>query len=232
MSWHYSRVLVEEYLGENCLGGDVFVLLNLNHFVVLFCANDKMTDYSRLFRSGMMFAPLMGSHGKELLRLYLEDSHAKILAQPEKGQELKEADPDCGVKWHESFLKYDHDTHGLRTHRSLFSVAFNEFSATLPKWGMMRNGELYQRKTPGLFTREVGFGFLHTPTKSDWKHSGRVDAAERYIKSDHQLKVTVWIQSFGYRSPHPEPLEEMMFWPLGWTDLKPLGTGKCLKQWP
>jgi len=72
-------------LGENSLDGEQFALLNGNPIQQAYCAPDKMTAFSRLSRFGMTFKPLMESHGQELLTLYLEDFHAKTLAQAGKG---------------------------------------------------------------------------------------------------------------------------------------------------
>ena len=77
MSWLFSQVLVEEYLEENSLNGEQSVPLNGNNTQQAFCAPDKMTKFSRLFRFGMTFKPLTESLGQELLTLYLEDFHAK-----------------------------------------------------------------------------------------------------------------------------------------------------------
>jgi len=58
MSWLYSRVLVEEYLEANSLDGEQFAPLSGNPIPQAYCALDKMTDFSRLSRFGMMFKPL------------------------------------------------------------------------------------------------------------------------------------------------------------------------------
>ena len=84
MSWLYSRVLVEEYLGDISLDGEQSVQLSGNPTQQAYCAPDKMTDFSRLSRFGMTFKPLTENLGEELLTLYLEDFRAKI-CQPQGG---------------------------------------------------------------------------------------------------------------------------------------------------
>jgi len=84
MSWLYSRVLVEEYLGDISLDGEQSVQLSGNPTQQAYCALDKMTDFSRLSRFGMTFKPLTENLGEELLTLYLEDFRAKI-CQPQGG---------------------------------------------------------------------------------------------------------------------------------------------------
>jgi DNA (cytosine-5)-methyltransferase 1 len=129
-----------------------------------------MTKYSRLSRFGMMFKPLTESHGKELLMSYLEDFHAKTLAQQEQEVELKVNDLDCGEKWHGSFTKLDQDTLLWKTHQCSLLEDLELFSQTWPESGTMLNGECWERQTLELDTKETEFGslpngvdFFHTP---------------------------------------------------------------------
>ena len=69
---------------------------------------------------------------------------AKTLAAPEKEQESKESDQDCGEKWQGSFAKYDHDTHSWRTHQCSLFGGLEEFSGTWPRSGMMRDGACWE----------------------------------------------------------------------------------------
>ena len=73
MSWLFSQALVEEYLGDICSDGEPSALSNGNHTQQAYCWPDKMTEYSRLSRFGMMFKPLTESRGEELLMSYLAD---------------------------------------------------------------------------------------------------------------------------------------------------------------
>ena len=88
MSWLYSRVLVEEYLGDIFLDGEQSVQLSGSNTQLAYCAPDKMTGFSRLSRFGMMFKPLTESLGEELLMSYLAGFPAKTLAQQEKEKAL------------------------------------------------------------------------------------------------------------------------------------------------
>jgi DNA (cytosine-5)-methyltransferase 1 len=147
MSWLFSRALVEEYLGERCLDGEQSVPLNGNHIPQAYCAPDKMTKFSKLSRFGMTFKPLTESRGEELLTLYLEDFHAKTLAQQEKVQVLTECEAECGEKWQGSFAKYDQSTHSLKTHQCSLFEDSTESCQTLPAWGLMRDGECWEQQT-------------------------------------------------------------------------------------
>ena len=81
MSWLFSQVLVEEYLGVTSLDGEPSAPLSGSHIQQAYCAPDKMTKFFRLSRYGMTVKPLTDTRGEELLTLYLEDFHARTSAQ-------------------------------------------------------------------------------------------------------------------------------------------------------
>ena len=147
MSWLFSQVLVEEYLGENSSDGEPSALLNGNPIQLAYLSQDKMTDFSRLSRFGMTYKPLTENLGEELLTLYLEDFHAKTLVQQEGEQELTENDQECGEKWRGSFTKYSLDSRSWKTHQCSLLGDLELFSETWPRWGLMRDGECWEQQT-------------------------------------------------------------------------------------
>jgi hypothetical protein len=147
MSWLYSRVLVEEYLGDISSDGEQSVQSNGSNTQLAYCAPDKMTGFSRLSRFGMMYKPLTESLGEELLMSYLEDFHAKTSLLQEKEQGLTESDQECGEKWRGSFTKYDPSSCSWKTHQCSLLGDLEEFSETWPQWGLMRNGECWEQRT-------------------------------------------------------------------------------------
>ncbi|WP_341237909.1 hypothetical protein [uncultured Limnobacter sp.] len=156
MSWLISKALMNslcsqaqavEFLGESCLDGTQSAQLSGNHTQQAYCAPDKMTDFSRLSRFGITVKPLTESRGAELLTLYLADFPAKTLAAQGEEQELTESDQECGEKWHASFAKYDPVTHSLRTHQCSLFEDLTESCVTLPRWGLMRDGECWEQQT-------------------------------------------------------------------------------------
>lgn len=170
MSWLFSQVLVEEYLGANSLDGEQFVQSSGNLTHLAYCAPDKMTDFSRLSRFGMTFKPLTASLGEELLMLYLAGFHAKTLAQQDEAQELMESEVECGEKWLASFVKFDPDTHSWRTHQCSLLGGLELFSETWPQWGLMRDGECWEQRTLEQTIRGTesglspdGVATFHTP---------------------------------------------------------------------
>lgn len=191
MSWLYSQALVEEYLGESCLGGEQSALLNGNPTQQAYCALDKMTDFSRLSRFGMTFKPLTENRGEELLTLFLEASRAKTLVQQEEVQELKESDLGCGNIWRESSEKWNQLS--LLSKTPLCSALEDSVlsSKTLPRWGMMLNGECYQQPKLELTTKEKGCGLSEkwpTPdancgkrgTQPEWTPKRKTGQASQY----------------------------------------------------
>jgi hypothetical protein len=223
MSWLYSQALVAEYLGENFLDGEQFVPLNGNPIQQAYCAPVKMTDFSRLSRFGMTYKPLTADRGEELLTLYQEGFHAKTSAQQEEEQELKEKDQVCGNTWLESLERSNQSTFLSKT--PLCSAREDSVlsSTILPHWGTMLNGELYRQPALVQTTKDQGCGLLPTPTCHN--------AKEGAYPAEYKRKTPTLATRVGGKI-HPEFTEWMMGWPLGWTDLKPLETGKypCVQQ--
>ena len=252
MSWLFSQALVEEYLGDICLDGEQSVQLNGKPIQQAYCAPDKMTNFLKVSQSGMMFKPLTETLGEELLMSYLEDFHARTLAQQEKAQELTENGQECGKKWQGSFAKYDQNLSMWKTAQCLLAGDWEKFSEIWPTWGSMRNGECWQRQTLGLNTIEKesgllpdGVRFFHTPTTG-------ADGGSNSRKALKKRKEAIWptpttpsgggnaggsgahknaIKNGTYipSSINPNLYEWLMGWPQGWTDLKPLETDKFHK---
>ena len=179
MSWLFSQVLVEEYLGENFLDGEQSVPLSGKPTQQAYCAPDKMTAISRLSRFGMTYAPLTASRGEELLTLYLAGFHAPTLVQQEKGQESMEKPLECGEKWRGSFTKYDPDTSLWKTHQCSLLGDLDEFLETWPKWGLMLNGECWEQQTLVQSTKGIAFGLSQSyppPLEMAYTNSNRLES--------------------------------------------------------
>ena len=231
MSWLFSRVLVEEYLGENSLDGEQSVQSNGNLTQLAYCAPDKMTVFSRLSRFGMTFKPLTESRGEELLTLYLEDFHARTLVQQEKEQVLMESEAECGEKWHGSFTKYNPDSCSWKTHQCSLLGGLDEFSETWPQWGLMLDGECWEAETVGQFIDETEFGLsLPTPGKNEFAGTSK----KRFLNSPHfRGAKTVEALRICESEPaysHPQFLEKIMGFPIMWTGLAQLEMHK-FQEW-
>jgi hypothetical protein len=252
MSWLFSQALVEEYLGDISLDGEQFVQSNGKHTQQAYCVPDKMTDFLKVSQSGMIFKPLTENLGEELLMSFLEDFHAKTLAQQEKAQELKVSEAECGKKWQGSFAKYDPSMSMWKTPQCSFIEDSVWFLDSWPRWGLMRHGECWEHQTLELNITEREFGllpdgvnFFHTPTTG-------ADGGSNSRKALKKRKEAIWptpttpsgggnaggsgahknaIKNGTYipSSINPNLYEWLMGWPQDWTDLKPLETDKCHK---
>jgi hypothetical protein len=251
MSWLYSQVLVVEYLGENYLDGEQSVPLSGSSTQLAYCLPDKMTDYLKVSRFGMMFKPLTEQAGEELLMSYQAAFRAKISLPQEKVQELTESGQECGEKWQGSFAKYDPNSSLWKTHQCSLIEDWEQFSQIWPTWGSMRNGACWERQTLGLNTTEREFGllpdndkFFHTPTTgSSGGSNSRKAMQKRGVTWPTPTTGTGGGNAGGSgvrrtakengtyvpSSINPNLQEWLMGWPQDWTEIKPLETDKYRK---
>jgi hypothetical protein len=164
----------------------------------------------------------MELHGEGKLTLFAEDSLAKTSQAQEKEPESQGKKADCGEKWPESLAKFDPNTHSWRTHQCLLFEDLTECLVIFPRWGMMHNGELWELPMSAHFIEEIEFGSLPTekeqlyptPTCADAKNVGRNNSSQNNLHKITDLHL------------NPDFVEELMLWPTGWTDLKPLEMDK------
>jgi hypothetical protein len=240
MSWLFSQVLVEEYLGDTSLDGEQSVPLSGKPTQQAYCAPDKMTDFSRLSRFGMTYKPLTENLGEVLLTLYLADFLARTFQPLEKGQELTENEAECGEKWRASFTKYDQDSSLWKTHQCSLLGDLDEFSETWPQWGLMRDGECWEQRMLEQTIRGTESGLSEQTWPTPDANCGMRGTQPNWTpkrKSGHQAQYSInqavrdSEQGIGGKL-NPMWVEWLMGWPLAWTDLKPLEMDKshCVPQ--
>ena len=222
MSWLFSRALVAASSAGICLDGAPSAPSSTMLTPEAYLWRDKTTDAWRRFPSGMTCEHLTDDHGEELLTSFLEGFHARTFPQQDEELASTENEADCGVKWHALCRKFDHVSFSWKTHRCLFGEDLPLYSLILPKWGMMRDGELFRRTTPEHLTNENASGLWATPTARDWK-SGKASQATME-RNSRPLSEQVG------GNLNPQWVEWLMGWPIEWTDLKPLETDK-FQQW-
>jgi hypothetical protein len=169
-----SQGLVEEYWEENYSDGERFAPLNVIVTPHPFWLRDKMTDILSHSRFGAMSRRLTDGIGEDVLTWFQVGFRAKTSPQPEKAQGSEENEADCGERWLALSVKYDPSTHGWKTHHCLFPEDLDWSCLTLPKWGMLANGELWERTTQEPDTSGIGAGSgasWPTPKTRDWKDS-------------------------------------------------------------
>jgi hypothetical protein len=103
----------------------------------------------------------------------------------------------------------------------LWDEALQPSWLTLPKWGLMCDGVLLERTTPGLPMCENESGFWPTLTAQDAKNNGAPSQMERNTKP---LNAEIG-------GPlNPAWAEWFMGWPIGFTDCAASATDK-FQQW-
>ena len=226
MSWLFSRVLVEEYWGENCSDGEPSVQSNGSHTQLAYLSQDKMTAFSRLSRYGMTFKPLTESRGEELLTLYLAGFHAKTSQLQEKEMDLTESEAECGEKWRGSFAKWSQDSYSWKTHQCSLLGGLDEFSETFPQWGLMLRGECWEQRMSEQTIKGTGYGLLPTPCARDGKGTRSLQAQKKANRGATNSLGDYFRILKNWQYPPVAAAEYMMGWVVGWTDLKPLETDK------
>lgn len=160
--------------------------------------------------------PLIGAP-LNLLMYCVVDSPAKILASPVSVQGLMEHGPGCGVNMSEPFAHFDHDTSSWRTFQaSLLTNTWDEFLETWPRAGMMQNGIVSRVTTSAPRKSEIECGLLPTVRKV----VPTSIPADRYFGEENYHSNLE-----EYLGGHPSPTfaEELMGYPMGWTELGAVG---------
>lgn len=166
---------------------------------------------------------------------YREDFLAPTSVAPERAQASMERPAECGGTWHELSVRFDPSSSSWKTHRSLFAEDLPESSVTLPKWGMMHDGELWERTMSEETTTETGYGFWPTPVTSECRDTWSKPAAlAKLYKGDRVARFLCksWLT---YNLPervtlNPSWQEERMMFPTEWTALEQLEMPK-FQEW-
>lgn len=162
MSWHFLQGQGEASWEGESLDGAPSALLRLIPMPAESCLHDRRTDALTDSRSGMMCGHSTASCGAEASMSSAEDSRAKTSAQPGRGPESREPVRVCGQKWHALSVRFDLVTFLWKTAHSLFPEVLPWSSVILPRWGMMRDGECWERNTPELPTSDTDSGLWPT----------------------------------------------------------------------
>jgi hypothetical protein len=138
---------------------------------------DKPMEHSRISRFGMTCEPLMGNRGAELLTLFREASLARIYPLQDVALGWTESVVDSGGKWRESLARYDRDSHSLKTAQLSLVEDWTGCSVTLPRSGLMLDGQCWELPMLGRITKGIESGFLPTPVAMD-AGSGRFNTSK------------------------------------------------------
>ena len=198
MSWLFSQALVAEYSEAICSDGDPYAPSSSTPTPRAYLSPDRMTDFSRLSRFGMTFAPLTDDRGAELLTWYLAGFPARTSVPQEKAQESTANDPASGWRWRESSVKYDPNSRLWRTRQCSLLEDSEWFSETWPRWGLMRDGECWELPMSARLTSESGYGSWPTPTACMSKGTSPASLTRKDGQSrandrlDHAVLARMW----------------------------------------
>ena len=241
MSWHYLQGQEAESWEGDCLDGAPSALSSLIPMRAESCLLARLTDALADSQSGTTCGHSTEGNGAETSMSSAEDSPARTSAQLEKALELPEQSPVCGRTWHALSVRFDLFSCSWKTARSLFPEELPLSSVILPRWGMMRDGECWERIMSELPIRDIDSGLWPTPTvtgnhnrKGASKHSG--DGLATAVKNwptptchDRKGKdatggpcLTMVVGG----TLNPMWVEWLMGWPVGWTDCDALEMDK------
>ena len=209
VSLHCLRAPVAGYLQATCSDGEQSVQSNTTKTHDAYSAQDKMTQAFRHSLSGMTCGLLTEENGRELLILYLEGFHAKPSARLLLDATMLTI---FGRRCEESFQMQLPGLSMPRTYRQKQSTLL---LTTSNRWATKQKHYLSVRKTWVLTTFGKDIGFLHTPTTQG---NYCADSMQKWPSCREYRAV------FGRVTP--ENQEWLMGWPQGWTELKPLETGR------
>jgi hypothetical protein len=163
MSYTYLLEQGEESSAASFLDIPQSVLSRLNLIAGKSCCKGSGTESCQSFQSGMMSPPSTEVRGEEKSMSSAEGFHAPTFPVPVKARESKVKKADSGQKWPESLAKYDPNTHSWRTHQCLLFEDSTESLETFPNWGMMHDGECWERTMLALPTVATESGLWATP---------------------------------------------------------------------
>ena len=210
MSWLFSRALVEASWVRKNSESKQSAPLNWICAADVFWYSDRTRGTLETHSQyGMIFVPLSVGHGRVELTSYLEGFPAKRLV-PLLGGETQQK--TFGLKCGESWRLLLPTTSLLRTS---VSGQLTKQQRICAQWVIKPRCLPFLRETWVLTTFGKDTGYLHTPTT---KANYAAPSMQKWPSSRS------FVQVFG--RPTPGNQEWMMGWPQGWSDTKPLGTGR------
>lgn len=176
MSWLISRALLEacanspcspaavaEFSAATCSGGEPSAPSSGTPMPQAFCSPDKMTEFSRLSRSGMTFAPLTADLGEVVWTWFLAGFPARTSVSPGVGLESMASAAGYGPKWPGSLARFDPDTRSWRTAQPCLLGDSDECSVIWPRSGMTAAGRCWELPMSAHRTSVTGSGLWPTP---------------------------------------------------------------------
>ena len=177
---------------------------------------------------------LLPEQGSKPLTVYRGGSHASRTALQESVKRLLMS-VTSGRNTGESLAKLSPDGLWLKTYQGYFQAkmdgSFEEYFGTLPTWGLMLDGQLFQPQALEPYIDESGWRLLPTPTANlDGGYSpGSAGRKAQGIKSrksgatigsglNNEQELLPYYRWDGQNLLSPLFLEAMMGFPQNWTE--------------
>ena len=232
MSWHYSQEQEADFSLQTYLDGIRSERSRSSDTHAKSYYNDNEMGCLNHSQSGTMCEPSTVAPGVDSLMLFQEDSPAKTSALRVKVRDLPETVVGFGLSICGSLRRYGLTLSSRKTVRTCVPVASAPSSKDLPAWGMTYGGVCWELGMSVRITRETECGYWPTPTKTNaWGNLENAvwRGAAPYVngvKKNTDLKAYLLYLDRQDLSESPTFREWLMGWPIGWTDLKPLETGR------
>ena len=230
MSWHYLQGQEAASWEGDCLDGAPSALSRLIPMRAESYSLDKLTDALADFQSGTTCGHSTASDGKAPSMSSAVDFHVRTSAQPERERESQEQSPVCGHTWHALSVRFDLVLCSWKTAHCLFPEDLQWSSVILPRWGMMRDGECWERNTLALPTRDTDSGLWPTPLAEDIKTDCPSERKRDCPHMETEIKLRLGLSVECKQRLHPWWMEMLMGWPIGWTDCDALEMDR-FRQW-
>ena len=229
MSWHCSLELVAEFSDRSCLDTESSVRLNSIRTAERSCFDDKKTRSYRHSLSGMTYDHSLASRGVDSWMSCLRDSRVSLGVLPANDKDKTTAET-CGQTQCASFGRWDRKSHSWKTYPAFFSQTISvAFLGSWPRAGMTRDGTAF--RLPSLVPISLGIACgsrprVPRPLACDHKGSSRL----RMERLQNLNLRDWWNVNYRFVYPPVRVSEYLMGFPIGWTDLKPLGMDR-FQEW-
>lgn len=195
------------------------------------CSPDNETGSCQASQYGMKSAHSTESPGKDSLTSCVGDFPARTLqSATQKPKDSAENEAGFGLKCSALYASLNQTLSSWRIAQCLFPEDLDESCLTFPQSGILVDTLLWEATKPALAQTEKGSGFtLQRPTASD---SLRMKFKLSSLVRPHHPNgnLAEQLAQLGMKRLTPECAEILMRWPEGWSDLKPLETGK-IQSW-
>ena len=201
MSYTYLLELGEESSAECFSGIPASVLSSGTSTPDNACLPDSGTDACHASQSGMTCKPSTETLGAAASTSSAEASPVRISASLEMAQESTASGLECGRTWPVSFARWARGLCSWKTPQCSLLAGLDEFSETWPRWGMMQNGECWERIMPEHHTDETESGYWPTLVKFDAQNChpfiAEIDNGNRlYTISSKGVRATSSLRSW------------------------------------